>query len=159
MKAFQNTVQNFMHHSKNTYSPNLISGSQLKCDASTKPSTLNEEHEPVPSFLKALNFYQSELFENEDETFDDGFSDSSVGYGGIITESSVGGCKAGTLYSVSGTADTGRSKSDNYHMSTDGVLNGVDSENSPMMVMESFGELSLKNQGNSSSKDLSFGKK
>jgi hypothetical protein len=26
MKAFQNTVQNFMHHSKNTYSPNLVSG-------------------------------------------------------------------------------------------------------------------------------------
>lgn len=51
MKAFQNTVQ--MHHSNNVLTK------QSKSDQSTKNSTLNEEKEPVPSFLKALNFYNT----------------------------------------------------------------------------------------------------
>ena len=55
MKAFQQTVQCFMHHSKgapNTVSP-LVAA---KSDISTKPSTVNDERQPVPSFLKALSY-------------------------------------------------------------------------------------------------------
>lgn len=45
-----------MHDSKITYSPHIAVSGNMNCDNSTKNSTVNEEREPVPSFLKALNF-------------------------------------------------------------------------------------------------------
>lgn len=52
---------------------------------STKPSTLNEEKEPMPSFLKALNIYSSDILDlEEDDMLDEPFSHIS----GPITEDS-----------------------------------------------------------------------
>lgn len=70
-----------MHNTnKGASSYRLTTGSPLppKSDLSTKPSTVEQENEPVPSFLKALNFYQSELSETEDELhFEDILTHSS----------------------------------------------------------------------------------
>jgi hypothetical protein len=75
---------------------------------STKPSTCSDiEKEPMPSFLKVLNIYQTEyLFEPEEDEFllDDDLSHSSVG--GCITE----GSNTGRHLTGFGGGDTGRSK-------------------------------------------------
>jgi hypothetical protein len=50
-------MHNFVNYSKYngiTNSNNALTANQ-KSNISTKPSTLNEEKEPMPSFLKALN--------------------------------------------------------------------------------------------------------
>lgn len=112
---------------------------------STKPSTQSEtEKEPMPSFLKVLNIYQTEfLFEPEEDEFllDDDMSQSSVE--GCITEES----NTGRVLSGLGGADTGRSKREQHLTTEDGGYGGLcggELDSSPMMAAESFGDHSMR---------------
>lgn len=58
-----------MHHSRVTNS--YINFSDGYSNASTKPSTCNDEKEPVPSFLKVLSYNQKEF--NEDTFINETF--------------------------------------------------------------------------------------
>jgi hypothetical protein len=74
-------MHNFVNYSKNnniTNSNNALTANQ-KNHTSTKPSTVNEEKEPLPSFLKALNSDTGEnIFDEfEDEIFNS-ITDESI---------------------------------------------------------------------------------
>ena len=56
----------------------------MKSDNSTKPSTVNEEKEPIPSFLKALSYIQTDIHELEEDILDQTFSNPSL----VATEKS-----------------------------------------------------------------------
>lgn len=74
MRAFQTTMQSFVHNTKSVGYANS-NNANLKSNISTKPCTLDEEKEPMPSFLKAINIYSTELNEEDEyEIFDEQFS-------------------------------------------------------------------------------------
>lgn len=67
-------MQSFVNNTKSVSTNNNLTANQ-KSNISTKPTTLDEEKEPVPSFLKALNIFSTELNDEEDyEIFDDPYS-------------------------------------------------------------------------------------
>jgi hypothetical protein len=68
-------MHNFVTKYNNVTNSNNALTANQKSNISTKPSTLNEEKEPMPSFLKALNSNGGETLidEFEDEIFNDPF--------------------------------------------------------------------------------------
>lgn len=126
---------------------------------STKPSTASDyEKEPIPAFMKVLNIYENDMVFEEDDLLMNNLSNSSDH--GCITE----GSHAGRLFSGFAGGDPHKSRSEQMY-TEEGAMIVEDFENSspsPMMIVESFGDLSLKDVGGGcshSSKDLSFGKK
>ena len=91
-----------------------------KSNLHTKSSTENEDREPVPSFLKALSYQQSELFEEENDILDQTFSNPSL----VTTEES-------------GKRERYRIQEDN-HLSSDAGM--TDNDGSKLLIVESFGE-------------------
>jgi hypothetical protein len=57
-----------MHNSK--VGPQTMGIHNVKSDTSTKPSTANEEREPIPSFIKALAYPNLDALEGDEDILD-----------------------------------------------------------------------------------------